>query len=73
MQVIDLLLMHSMSWLHAHLISLRDEGYTIDSVVVHDGEVIIVRHRTSDVLDGLDITSLPVYTIEAGVLSSVTE
>lgn len=51
MQIIDILVMRSMKWLRSHLVNLSDAGYTIDSVTIFDGEVIIVRHLTTTTME----------------------
>ena len=51
MQIIDIFVMKSMKWLYTYLNWLKGDGYIIDSVVVFDGKVIIVQHRTAIVLD----------------------
>lgn len=48
-QIIDCLVMQSMSWLRTYLNGLVDKGHTIDSVVISDGEVIIVHRQTSNI------------------------
>lgn len=45
MQFVDLLVMHGPLWLQRLLENMIKDGYVIDSVVVSEGEVVIVYHR----------------------------